>query len=50
MRDLGKYTLLAQIGRGGMADVYLAVSRWPAGFRKLVVLKCLNAAGVDHSR
>lgn len=37
----GKYHVLAQLGRGGMADVYLAVSRGPAGFNKLLVLKQL---------
>src|SRR5215510_634418 len=37
--SLGKYRLLAEIGHGGMADVYLAVVRGPAGFNKLVVIK-----------
>jgi serine/threonine protein kinase len=39
---LGKYRLLAELGRGGMAEVYLAVSQGPAGFNKLVVLKQLS--------
>jgi serine/threonine protein kinase len=39
---IGKYRLIAEIGRGGMADVYLAVSAGPAGFRKLVVIKELR--------
>ncbi|WP_437781327.1 serine/threonine-protein kinase [Sorangium sp. So ce1097] len=30
---------MAEIGRGGMADVCLAVAQGPAGFNKLVVLK-----------
>lgn len=34
-----KYRLIAAIGRGGMADVFLAVAQGPAGFNKLVVLK-----------
>jgi serine/threonine-protein kinase len=34
-----KYRLIAEIGRGGMADVFLAVAQGPAGFNKLVVLK-----------
>ncbi len=34
-----KYRPIAEIGRGGMADVCLAVARGPAGFNKLVVLK-----------
>jgi serine/threonine-protein kinase len=33
------YRLIAEIGRGGMANVYLAVARGPAGFNKLVVIK-----------
>jgi phosphate transport system substrate-binding protein len=31
------------LGRGGMADVYLATRRGPAGFTKLVVIKRLRA-------
>src|SRR5260370_910736 len=42
-RDGGKYKLLAELGRGGMANVYLAVARGPSGFNKLVVLKCLRS-------
>src|SRR5262245_56801905 len=30
---------IAEIGRGGMAEVFLALSEGPAGFKKLVVLK-----------
>jgi serine/threonine-protein kinase len=36
---LAKYRLIAEIGHGGMADVYLAVIQGPAGFNKLVVIK-----------
>jgi eukaryotic-like serine/threonine-protein kinase len=36
---LGKYRMIAEIGRGGMADVYLAVAQGPGGFNKLVVIK-----------
>lgn len=39
---LGKYRLIAELGHGGMADVYLAVSRGPAGFHKLLVVKQLR--------
>jgi phosphate transport system substrate-binding protein len=39
----GKYMLVATLGRGGMADVYLAVARGPAGFHKLVVIKRLRS-------
>lgn len=40
---LDKYRVLAQLGRGGMADVYLAAARGPAGFHKLLVVKVLQA-------
>jgi eukaryotic-like serine/threonine-protein kinase len=43
----GKYRLLAELGRGGMANVYLAVARGPSGFNKLVVLKCLRSDLAD---
>ncbi|MFO0762273.1 MAG: serine/threonine-protein kinase [Byssovorax sp.] len=36
---LSKYRLIAELGHGGMAEVYLALSSGPAGFNKLVVLK-----------
>jgi serine/threonine-protein kinase len=39
---LGKYLVLAELGRGGMAEVYLALSRGQNGFNKLVVLKLLR--------
>ncbi len=39
---LGKYRLLAELGQGGMSNVYLAVARGPSGFNKLVVLKMLR--------
>jgi len=38
----GKYQLFATLGRGGMAEVFLAVSRGPMGFNKLVVVKRLR--------
>jgi len=38
----GKYRSLGRIGQGGMADVFLAVGRGPAGFNKLVVIKRLR--------
>ncbi|HEU4535495.1 MAG TPA: TonB family protein, partial [Polyangiaceae bacterium] len=37
-----KYQPFARLGRGGMADVFLALARGPAGFNKLVVLKTLR--------
>lgn len=40
---LGKYRVLGEVGRGGMADVYLAVAHGLSGFNKLVVLKVIRA-------
>ncbi|MEP7126057.1 MAG: serine/threonine-protein kinase [Byssovorax sp.] len=37
--NLGKYRLIAELGHGGMAEVFLAVVRGPAGFNKLMVIK-----------
>jgi serine/threonine-protein kinase len=39
---IGKYRLIASLGAGGMAQVYLAVASGPAGFNKLLVLKLLR--------
>ena len=41
-QPFGKYTLIAKIGHGGMAEVFLAANRGPAGFTKLAVLKRLH--------
>lgn len=35
----GPYQLLARLGRGGMAELFLAQRRGPGGFRKLVAVK-----------
>lgn len=43
----GKYNLFATLGRGGMADVYLAVARGPSGFNKLVVIKRMRSGLAD---
>src|SRR5450432_2047811 len=43
----GKYQLFASWGRGGMADVFLAVARGPMGFNKLAVIKRLRAQLAD---
>ncbi|MBI4704647.1 MAG: serine/threonine protein kinase [Deltaproteobacteria bacterium] len=40
---IGKYRLLAELGHGGMAQVYLAVASGVAGFNKLVVIKLIRA-------
>jgi serine/threonine protein kinase len=39
---LGKYDLIARIGKGGMAQVYLARQRGPANFEKIVVVKTIH--------
>jgi len=44
----GKYQLFASLGRGGMADVFLAVARGPMGFNKLAVIKRLRQALADE--
>lgn len=41
-RNLSKYRLLARLGGGGMAEVYLAVAGGRGGFNKLQVLKVLR--------
>src|SRR3954465_9833393 len=38
----GKYRLIAELGQGGMATVYLAVVMGASGFRKLAVVKLLR--------
>ena len=43
-RYLGKYRLLAHLGEGGMASIYLACTNGPNNFTKLVVIKELKAS------
>jgi len=47
--SFGRYRLLAELGHGGMADVFLAVVAGPAGsgFSKLTVIKRLRANLVE---
>ena len=40
--SLGKYHLIASLGGGGMAKVYLALMAGPGGFNKLLVVKVLR--------
>jgi eukaryotic-like serine/threonine-protein kinase len=40
-RRIGKYRVVTEIGRGGTANVYLAMARGAGGVSKLVVLKAL---------
>ncbi|QRO01350.1 substrate-binding domain-containing protein [Archangium violaceum] len=47
--ELGKYLLLATLGRGGMAEVFLALARGPVGFKKLVVIKKLRSDMTDQA-
>jgi len=47
--SFGKYVPFARLDRGGMAEIYLAVSRGPMGFNKLVVLKRLRAQHAEHA-
>src|SRR5689334_23093601 len=42
LRRLGRYELVARIGEGGMAEVYLARQRGPRQFEKLVVVKVVH--------
>ncbi|MDB4993164.1 MAG: protein kinase/transcriptional regulator, LuxR family protein, partial [Myxococcaceae bacterium] len=47
-KKLGRYKLLARVGRGGMADVFLAYADGPRGFNKLVVVKALRLPEGDE--
>src|SRR5690606_27247980 len=48
LRKLGsKYRVLAQLGEGGTAKVWLALARGPSGFNKLVVLKTIRGELFD---
>jgi serine/threonine protein kinase len=42
---LGRYRLVALLGQGGMADVYLACTQGPGGFQKLLVVKLARFIG-----
>jgi serine/threonine-protein kinase len=40
--ELGKYRLIAELARGGMGNVYLAIAQGPGGFHKLLAVKELK--------
>lgn len=44
-----KYRVLAQLGEGGTARVWLAMARGPSGFNKLVVLKSVRGELFDNA-
>jgi serine/threonine protein kinase len=48
----GKYNLIASLGQGGMANVFLALMAGPSGFNKLLVIKIMRQdmlAGSEES-
>ncbi len=47
-RRLGRYTLLARIAQGGMAEVHLGRAIGPSGFEKLVALKLVLSHLADE--
>ena len=49
--EFGKYRLIAELGHGGMADVFLAASQGPVGtgFSKLLVIKRLRPDLVEDA-
>ncbi len=49
-RIFSKYRLLARLGSGGMAEVFLAVTGTPGGFNKLQVLKVLRSDLPEQER
>ncbi len=48
--NIGPYHLVASLGRGGQADVFLAVRRGLAGFSKLMVIKSIRPDLEDEPR
>jgi len=49
-RVFSKYRLIARLGSGGMAEVFLAVTGAPGGFNKLHVLKVLRSDLPEQER
>ncbi|WP_236607668.1 serine/threonine-protein kinase [Sandaracinus amylolyticus] len=48
MERFDEYVLVGKLGHGGMAEVFLALSQGPNGFRKLLVIKRLHAHMKDE--
>lgn len=40
--NFSKYRVITRLGSGGMAEVYLALTDGPSGYRKLHVLKLMR--------
>ena len=47
MKQIGRYEIVEQIGRGAMGEVYRAVLHGVADFQKLVALKVLHQMRTD---
>ena len=47
--EKGRYRIVAQVGGGGMAEVFLALVQGTSGFSKLVVLKVVKAAMLEDA-
>ena len=47
---LSKFRLLARLGSGGMAEVYLVLAEGPGGFSKLQVVKLMRSDISEHER
>ncbi|AUX24193.1 protein kinase [Sorangium cellulosum] len=47
---VGRYRPIAKLGRGGMADVFLAMAHGPASVNKLVVVKRLRSFADEEER
>ena len=43
VRELGKYTLIAELSRGGMGIIHLGAAHGPGGFNKLLAIKELKS-------